>query len=156
MCHILMKNWLTLWNVPYNHITYLMICLQTRDQPIYLGFTDISISAITADFIGLSRCWQNAVIFLMHPDNLRKIAQQSKSRQLSYRNASKCGFINKQTRLTMEHASAVAAEIKGSSGGFAICLKLPRAGVVYEWTPVVLPEVFAARNVWLYLIKIVD
>jgi len=29
--------------------------------------------------IGLSKCWQNAVIFLMHPDNLRKKAQRSKS-----------------------------------------------------------------------------
>jgi len=27
-------------------------------------------------------------------------------------------------------------------------LKLPRAGVVYKQTPVVLPEVFAARKVW--------
>jgi len=27
----------------------------------------------------LSRCWQNAVISLMHPDNLRKEAQWTKS-----------------------------------------------------------------------------
>jgi len=40
-----------------------------------LGFTDISVSAKTADFIGLSRCWQNA-------DNLSKKAR-TKSRQLS-------------------------------------------------------------------------
>jgi len=44
-----------------------------------LGFADISASAKTADLIGLSRCWQNAVIFLTHPDNLRKKAQRSKS-----------------------------------------------------------------------------
>jgi len=81
----------------------------------YLGFTDISVSAKTADFIGLSRCWQNAVIFLTHADNLRKKAQRSKSRQLSYNNASRCGFINKQKRLTMERASAVTTETKASS-----------------------------------------
>ena len=61
----------------------------------YLGFTDISLSAKTADIIGLNRSWQNTVIFLTHPDNLRKKAQQSKSSQLSY-NASRCGFINRQ------------------------------------------------------------
>jgi len=32
--------------------------------------------------IGLSRCWQNAVTFLTHAANLRKKAQQSKSRPL--------------------------------------------------------------------------
>jgi len=32
----------------------------------YLGFTDISVSAKMANFIGLNRCWQ----FLMHPANL--------------------------------------------------------------------------------------
>jgi len=73
-----------------------------------------------ADFIGLSRCWQNAVIFLTHPDNLRKKAQRSKSRQLSYNNAIRCGFINKQTRLTAERASAVTTETKASSGSFAM------------------------------------
>jgi len=52
-------------------------------------------------------------------------------RQLSYSNASWCGFINKQARLTMEHASAVAAETKASSVA-SQCLKLLRAGVVYE------------------------
>ena len=61
------------------------------------------------------RCGQNAVIFLMHPDNLLKKAQRSKSRQLSCSNASRYGFINKQTRLTMEHALALAAETKASS-----------------------------------------
>jgi len=75
-----------------------------------LGVTDISVSAKTADIIGLSRSWQNAVIFLTHPDNLRKKAQRSKSRQLSYNNGSRCGFINKQTRLTMERASVVTTE----------------------------------------------
>jgi len=60
-----------------------------------------------AYIIGLNRSWQNAVIFLTHPDNLRKKAQQIKSRQLSYNNARRRGFINKQTRLTVEHALAV-------------------------------------------------
>jgi len=100
----------------------------TRNRPIYrpglhisryLGFTDISVSAKTTDIIGLSKSWQNAVIFHTHPDNLRKKAQRSKSRQLSF-NASKCGFINKQTRLTMERASAVTTETKASSGSSAM------------------------------------
>jgi len=86
----------------------------------YLGFTDISLSAKTADIIGLNRSWQNAVIFLTHPDNLRKKAQRSKSRQLSYNNAIRCGFINKQTSLTMERASAVTTETKASMGSFAM------------------------------------
>ena len=86
----------------------------------YLGFTNISVSAKTADNIGLNRSWQNTVIFLTHPDNLRKKAQQSKSRPSSYNNASRCGFINKQTRLTVEHASAVTTETKASSGSFAM------------------------------------
>ena len=86
----------------------------------YLGFTDISVSAKTANIIGHNRSWQNAVIFLTLPDNLRKKAQRSKSRQLSYNNASRCGFINKQTRLTMERASAVTTETKASSGSFAM------------------------------------
>ena len=70
--------------------------------------------------IGLNMSWQDAVIFLTHPDNLRKKAQRSKSRQLSYNNASRCGFMNKQTRLTMERASAVTTETKASSGSFAM------------------------------------
>jgi len=61
------------------------------------------------------RCWQNAVIFLTHPDNLHKKAQRTKSKQLSCSNASRCLFINKQTRWTMKHASAVAAKTKESS-----------------------------------------
>jgi len=77
----------------------------------YLSFTDI---------IDLNRSWQNAVIFYMHADNLRKKAQRSKSRQLSYSNASKCGFINKLTRLTMQCASAVTTETKASSPSFAM------------------------------------
>jgi len=49
--------------------------IKSRDRPIYrpgryLGFTDISVSAKTTNFIGLSRCWQNAVILLTHSDNL--------------------------------------------------------------------------------------
>jgi len=39
----------------------------------------ISLSAKTTDFIGLSRCWQNAVIFLTNPDNLCKKAQSQDS-----------------------------------------------------------------------------
>jgi len=46
-----------------------------------------------ADFIGLGRSWQNAVIFYTHPDNLRKKAQWTKSRQLSCSNADRCAFI---------------------------------------------------------------
>jgi len=53
-------------------------------------------------------------ISLMHPHNLLKKAQQSKSRQLSCSNASRCVFINKQTRWTMEHMAAVAAETEAS------------------------------------------
>ena len=86
----------------------------------YLFFTDISVSAETANFFGLSRCWQNVVIFLTHPGNSRKKTQLSKSRQLSCSNASRCGFINKQTRLAMENASAIAAETKASLGSFAM------------------------------------
>jgi len=71
-------------------------------------------SAKMAEFIGLSRCWENTVIFLMHPDNLGKEAQQTKSKQLYCSNA-RCVFINKQTRWTMKHASAVTAEIKATS-----------------------------------------
>jgi len=85
----------------------------------YLGFTDISVSPVLADIIGLNRSWQNTAIFLTHPDNLRKKVQRSKSKQLSYNNASRCGFINKQTRSTMERASAVTTETNASSGSFA-------------------------------------
>jgi len=81
----------------------------------YLCSTEILVSAKTENFIGHSKCWQNAVIFLTHPDNLHKKAQQSKSRQLSYINCSRCVFINKQTRWTMKHTSAVAPETKASS-----------------------------------------
>jgi len=96
-----------------------LLILNTRDRPIYrpgqyigryFSFTDIG--------IGISRGWQNAVTFLTHPGNLLKKAQRSKSRQLSYNNASMCGFINNQTRLTMERASAVTTETKASSGKF--------------------------------------
>ena len=83
----------------------------------YLGFTDISVSA---NSIGLNTSWQNAVIFLTHPDNLRKKAQQSKSSQLPYNNASRCGFIKKQTRLTKKHASVVTTKTKASSESFAM------------------------------------
>ena len=74
----------------------------------YLGFVDILGSAKIADFIGLSRCWQNAVILHIHADNLPKKAQQSKSRQLSCSNASRCVSINKHTRW-------ITAETKASS-----------------------------------------
>jgi len=48
----------------------------------HLGFADVLVSAKTANFIGLSRCWQKAVIFLTYADNLCKKAQRTKSRQL--------------------------------------------------------------------------
>jgi len=117
-CRSYFKNISMNWK-PINNIGALYLEIN-RYIGRYLGFTDISISAKTTDFIGLSRCWQNAVIFLTHPDNLRNKAQWSNSRQLSYNNASRCGFTNKQTRLTMEHASAVAAETKASSRSFAL------------------------------------
>jgi len=68
-----------------------------RYQPIhrpgrYLGFTHISTSVKTADIIGLNMSWKKGVIFLTHPDNLYKEAQRSKSRQLSYNNASRLGL----------------------------------------------------------------
>jgi len=88
----------------------------------YLAFTDISVSAKTADMIGFNRSWQNAVIFLTHPDNMRKKAQRYKSRQLSYDNARRCGFINKQTRLTVRRPSQPKQKhhTKASSGSFAM------------------------------------
>jgi len=55
----------------------------------------ISVSAKMTDKIGLSRCWQNAIIFLMHLDNWHKKAQQSQSRQLPCTNVSRCIFIPK-------------------------------------------------------------
>jgi len=91
----------------------------------YMSLVDISaniwvlpiyqVSGKTDDFLSLSRCWQNAVIFLTHTDNLCKKAQWTKSRQLSCNNTSTCVFINKQTRWTMEHASVIAAKTKASS-----------------------------------------
>ena len=123
----------------YWHVTFISIferCIwlgmKTADRPIYqpgqyivpifwfwpiycadiLGFTDISLSA---NCIGLIRCWQNAVIFLMHPENLHKKAHQSKSRQLSCSNASRCIFVNRQTRWNIKHASAITAETKALS-----------------------------------------
>ena len=115
---------LVVYSVNFHLLRNWVNVIQCRHRPIYqpgryLGFTDISVSAKTADIIGLSRRWQNAVIFLTHPDNLRKKTQRSKSRQLSCSNASRCGSINKQTRWTMEHASVVAAETK-ASGSFAM------------------------------------
>jgi len=41
----------------------------------YFGLTNISVSARLADYIGLGRCWENAVIFLTHVDNVHKKAQ---------------------------------------------------------------------------------
>jgi len=91
----------------------------------YLGFIDISVSAKTADIIGLNRSWQNAVVFLMHPDTLHKKAQRSKSKQLSYNNASRCGFINKQTRWRMRWPSQPKQKRHRE---VSQCLKPPRAG----------------------------
>jgi len=59
----------------------------------YLGFTNILVSAKTADIIGLSGCWQKAVMFLTHSDNLHEKAQWTKSRQLSCSNAGRCVFM---------------------------------------------------------------
>jgi len=59
--------------------------------------------------------WEPCVIFLTHPDNLRKEAQWTKSRQLSYSNTSRRFFINKQIRWTMKHALAVTTKTKASS-----------------------------------------
>jgi len=84
----------------------------------YLGLTDIS--AKMANFTSLSRCCQNSVIFLTHSDNLCKKAQWSKSRQLSCSNTSRCVFINKQKRWTMEPTLAIAAKTKASSESFAM------------------------------------
>jgi len=67
----------------------------------HLGFTDMSVSAKTTDFIGLCRSCEKAVIFLTHPDNWRWKAQRTKSRQLSCSTASRCVFMNKQTRWTV-------------------------------------------------------
>jgi len=63
------------------------ICKIEFDRYIgrYLGFTDILVSAKMANFISLSRCWPNAVIFLTHPDNLCKKAQWTRSRLLQER-----------------------------------------------------------------------
>jgi len=58
-----------------------------------LDFTDISVSAKTADIVSASVGVNETLLFLMHPDNLRKKAQWSKSRQLSYSNVSRCSFI---------------------------------------------------------------
>jgi len=76
------------WDTSFHSLT--ASCLY-REIDRYLDFADVSVLAKTANLIGRSRCWQNTVIFLMHPDNLRKKAQWSKSRQLSYSNASRCG-----------------------------------------------------------------
>ena len=50
----------------------------------------------------------------------------------------------------MEHTSAVAAETKAVSRIFAMLeadlTALPRAGVVYESTPVVIPENFSQHE----------
>jgi len=90
-----------------DRLTY---CLGRYNQPIFGLCRYIGIGQI-----GLSRYWQHATIFLTHADNLCKKAQQSKSRQLSCSNARRCVFINKQTRWTMEHLSAVTAKTKASS-----------------------------------------
>jgi len=55
------------------------------------------------------------LMFLMCVDNMGKKAQWTKSSQLSCSNASRCVFINKQTRWTMRHMLAVTAETKTSS-----------------------------------------
>jgi len=69
---------------------------------------------ISAYCIGLSRCWQNADIFHKCRQLARKRNDPTKSRQLFCSN-SKCIFINKQPRWTMERVSAVTAETNASS-----------------------------------------
>jgi len=73
---------------------YRTLLVYTRDRPIYrpgryyrpiFGFYRYI-------GIGLSRCWQNAVIFLKHADNLRTKVHRTKSRQLSCSNANRCIF----------------------------------------------------------------
>jgi len=58
--------------------------------------------------------------------------------------------MNKQTSLTMEHTSAVTAETKAVSRIFGMLeadlTALPRAGVVYESTPVVILEKFSQHE----------
>jgi len=56
--------------------------IATRDRPIYRPYIWVSpIYRYRPKWLGLSRCWQNAVIFLMHPDNLCKEAQRTKPKQ---------------------------------------------------------------------------
>jgi len=56
----------------------------TRDRPIYrpiFGFYRYIGIGQNGRFYRPRRCWQNAIIFLTHPNNLRKKAQRNKSRQ---------------------------------------------------------------------------
>jgi len=77
-----------------------VICI--RDRPTYRPGRYIGPIFGFHRYIGIGlTCWQNAVIFYTHPDNLRKKAQRINSRELSCSNASKCVFKNKQTRWTM-------------------------------------------------------
>ena len=101
-----------IWFVHDNQQLYFILQVTSIDQHIgqYLGFTNISVSAKMAYFIGLGRWWHSAVIFLTPADNLRKKAQWTKSRRLSCSNT-RCIYINKQTM----HTSAVASETKVSS-----------------------------------------
>jgi len=66
-------------------------------------------------FTLISRCLQNAVMFLTYADNLRTNQPNQGSYLASCSNASRCIFINKQTRWTVEHMSAFAAAAKASS-----------------------------------------
>jgi len=57
-----------------SHTSRLWRIAQIAYQPgRYMGFTDISVSAKTA--LAVSRCWQNAVIFLTHADALHNKVQ---------------------------------------------------------------------------------
>jgi len=78
-----------------------------------LGFANISVSAKTADFIGLSRCWQNTVIVLTHPDNLLKKAEQSKLRQLSCSNVA--GAFSKKKTDKMNHGTCISHRSRNQS-----------------------------------------
>jgi len=107
------------------------------------------------DKISFGKCPQNAVIFLTHSHTLPKKPQQSKSRQLSCSNASRCVFIKKQTRLTMEHVSSVVAKTKASSESFAMleayCLDRTTMCRCCVWinSSCTSKEVFVAWKVWL-------
>ena len=92
--------------VPVNFLCNMVL---TRDRPIYRYRPKRPIFSAS---VGVDK----TLLYSSHIlTNLHKKAQRTKSRQLSCSNASKCIFINKQTRWTTEHVSTVATETKASS-----------------------------------------